>query len=109
VTSPLRGVVDDATQPRSASTTADGGGRRCEGPGCPNPAPDRFRSITCQHRWHAADEKAARPTVVVLSPGLVQLDPALPDDIALPSPLATAWRHLDHALDHYIDRQLLAA
>jgi len=47
--------------------------------------------------------------VVVLSPGLVQLDPALPDDIALPSPLATAWRHLDHALDHYIDRQLLAA
>ena len=45
----------------------------------------------------------------VLAPGLVQLDPALPDSIARRSPLAAAWRNLDHALDDYIDRQLLAA
>ena len=45
----------------------------------------------------------------VLAPGLVQLDPALPDDIASRSPLATAWRQLDRALDDYIGRQLLAA
>ncbi|MGH9057304.1 MAG: hypothetical protein ACRDYY_15815 [Acidimicrobiales bacterium] len=45
----------------------------------------------------------------VLAPGLVQLDPALPDDLARRSPLATAWRHLDRALEDYVDRQLLAA
>jgi hypothetical protein len=45
----------------------------------------------------------------VLTPGLVQLDPALPPAIAQRSPLATAWRHLDHALDNYISSQLVAA
>ena len=45
----------------------------------------------------------------VLTPGLVQLDPTLPPAIARRSPLATAWRHLDHALDDYISSQLVAA
>jgi hypothetical protein len=45
----------------------------------------------------------------VLTPGLVQLDPALPDAIARRSPVATAWRHLDQALDNYISSQLVAA
>jgi hypothetical protein len=45
----------------------------------------------------------------VLAPGLVQLDPALPAELAARSPLATAWRRLDHALDDYIGCQLAAA
>ena len=45
----------------------------------------------------------------ILAPGLVQLDPALPDEITRRSPLAIAWRQLDRALDDYMDRQLLAA
>ena len=45
----------------------------------------------------------------VLAPGLVQLDPGLPDELAARSPLATAWRHLDRALDDYISGQLVAA
>jgi len=45
----------------------------------------------------------------VLAPGLVQLDPHLPPDLAARSPLATAWRRLDHALDNYISCQIAAA
>jgi hypothetical protein len=45
----------------------------------------------------------------VLAPGLVQLDPDLPADLTARSPLATAWRHLDHALDDYIGCQIAAA
>jgi hypothetical protein len=45
----------------------------------------------------------------LLTPGLVELDPRLPEDIARRSPLARAWRQLDHALDDYIDSQLVAA
>jgi len=45
----------------------------------------------------------------LLTPGLVELDPRLPDDIARRSPLARAWRQLDRALDDYIDSQLVAA
>ena len=46
----------------------------------------------------------------VLAPGLVQLNPDLvPPDIAARSPLATAWRQLDRALNHYISCQLAAA
>lgn len=45
----------------------------------------------------------------ILAPGLVQLDPALPADVAVRSPLATAWRHLDSALDDYISGQFVAA
>jgi hypothetical protein len=45
----------------------------------------------------------------VLAPGLVQLDSALPGELAARSPLATAWRRLDRALDDYISGQFLAA
>lgn len=45
----------------------------------------------------------------VLAPGLVQLDPDLPEDIAERSPLAQAWRKLDRTLDDYINHQIIAA
>ena len=45
----------------------------------------------------------------VLAPGLTDLDPALPDDVAKRSRLATAWHRLDEALNQFIDTQLLAA
>lgn len=45
----------------------------------------------------------------VLAPGLTQLDPRLPDELAKRSPLAQAWRKLDTTLDDYITHQLIAA
>ena len=45
----------------------------------------------------------------VLAPGLALLNPLLPADLAQRSPLATAWRQLDHALNDFVDAQLLAA
>jgi hypothetical protein len=45
----------------------------------------------------------------VLAPGLALLDPLLPVDLAQHSPLATAWRELDHALNNFVDAQLLVA
>jgi hypothetical protein len=45
----------------------------------------------------------------VLTPGLTDLSPALPSDIARRSPLATAWRQLDRALDQHITAGLAAA
>ena len=45
----------------------------------------------------------------VLAPGLIVLDPKLPDCLKQRSPLATAWRQLDDALDNFANRQLLAA
>lgn len=45
----------------------------------------------------------------VLAPGLILLDPKLPDDLKRRNPLATAWRQLDGALDDFTNRQLLAA
>ncbi|HET6319010.1 MAG TPA: hypothetical protein VFG86_21360, partial [Chloroflexota bacterium] len=45
----------------------------------------------------------------VLAPGLALLDPLLPHELARRSPIATAWRHLDLALNEFVDRQLLAA
>jgi hypothetical protein len=33
----------------------------------------------------------------ILGPGLTELDPRLPPELAQRSPLATAWRALDHA------------
>jgi hypothetical protein len=44
----------------------------------------------------------------VLAPGLVQLDPRLPAEVTARSPLATAWRRLDRALDDYIGCQIAA-
>ena len=37
------------------------------------------------------------------------LDPKLPDHLKRRSPLATAWRKLDGALDDFTNRKLLAA
>jgi hypothetical protein len=45
----------------------------------------------------------------VLAPGLIVLDPKLPDCLKQRSPLATAWQRLDEALDNFANRQLLAA
>ena len=45
----------------------------------------------------------------VLAPGLILLDPKLPDHLKQRNPLATAWRQLDGALDDFTKRQLLAA
>jgi hypothetical protein len=45
----------------------------------------------------------------VLTPGLRALDPRLPPSIAHRSPLATAWRKLDQALDRFIADALVAA
>ena len=45
----------------------------------------------------------------VLAPGLALVDPALPDDVARRSPLALAWRALDHALDEFAQRSMIAA
>ena len=43
----------------------------------------------------------------ILNPSLSELDPQLPDEIAERSPLARAWRALEHALDARIaDAQL---
>lgn len=45
----------------------------------------------------------------VVAPGLVQLDPHLPPDLAARSPPATAWRRVDHAIDDYLGCQIVAA
>lgn len=45
----------------------------------------------------------------VLAPGLALLDPALPQGIAERSPVATAWRRLDHTLNDWIGAQMIAA
>ena len=45
----------------------------------------------------------------VLAPGLALLDPIIPADLAQRSPLATAWRQLDLAVNHFVDGQLFAA
>jgi hypothetical protein len=45
----------------------------------------------------------------VLAPGLALLDPRVPADVAKRSPLPSAWRQLDLALNHFIDNQLRAA
>jgi hypothetical protein len=45
----------------------------------------------------------------VLAPGLAWLHPGLPEDIASRSPLAQAWRRLDHALNDFTNDQLIAA
>jgi hypothetical protein len=45
----------------------------------------------------------------MLGPGLAALDPALPKELAQRSPLALAWRTLDHELDKFITDGLAAA
>ena len=45
----------------------------------------------------------------VLAPGLAELDPRLPTDLANRSDLAHAWRQLDQRLDQFSDAALTAA
>lgn len=45
----------------------------------------------------------------VLTPGLIALDPNLPESIAARHPLATAWRRFDRALDDFTQEGLTAA
>jgi hypothetical protein len=45
----------------------------------------------------------------VLAPGLATLNPQLPTDLTTRSPLATAWRSLEHNLDQFINDGLTAA
>lgn len=45
----------------------------------------------------------------VLTPGLTLLDPALPPEITPRSPLATAWRQLEKALERFAHDALVAA
>jgi hypothetical protein len=45
----------------------------------------------------------------VLTPGLATLDPRLPAELSRRTPLASAWRHLDHSLDQFINDGLTAA
>ena len=45
----------------------------------------------------------------VLAPGLTALDPQLPDDLAVASPIAVAWRRLDRTLDQFMESAFVAA
>ena len=45
----------------------------------------------------------------IVNPSLAQLDPHLPADIAKRTPLATAWRALEHAIDDTIKQAAIAA
>ena len=45
----------------------------------------------------------------VLAPGLAALDPRLPPELVRRSPLATAWRQFDCALNNFISEALTTA
>jgi hypothetical protein len=45
----------------------------------------------------------------VIAPGLVVLDPALPERITARHPLATAWRRFERAFDDFTHKELIAA
>ena len=45
----------------------------------------------------------------LLGPGLAALDSGLPSELAKRSPLATAWRQLNKAIDEFVDDGLTAA
>ena len=45
----------------------------------------------------------------VLAPGLAELDPRLPKDLAHRSDLAHAWRQLDRSLNQFTNAALTAA
>jgi hypothetical protein len=45
----------------------------------------------------------------ILAPGLAALDSRLPAELARRSPLATAWRQFDCALDNFISEALTTA
>ena len=45
----------------------------------------------------------------VLAPGLSVLDPRLPQEVVVRSPLTMAWRSFERTLDDYIQARLIAA
>jgi Mn-dependent DtxR family transcriptional regulator len=45
----------------------------------------------------------------IVNPSLAELDPQLPADIAKRTPIATAWRAFEHALDDKIQTAAIAA
>jgi len=45
----------------------------------------------------------------ILTPGLVVLDPQLPQPLRTRHPLSMAWRRLEHALDDFVHKGLIAA
>jgi hypothetical protein len=45
----------------------------------------------------------------IVNPALAELDPTLPPEVANPTPLATAWRAFEHALDDKIRQAAIAA
>jgi hypothetical protein len=45
----------------------------------------------------------------ILAPGLALLSPDLPTDVRTRSPVATAWRKFDSALESWLEEQLIAA
>jgi len=47
--------------------------------------------------------------VRIVNPSLAELDPHLPPTIANHSPIASAWRAFEHALDHKIKQAAIAA
>jgi len=74
-----------------------------------------IRRVKKKHRY-ALTPEGRRVAVLftktygrVLAPGLALLDPALPEDISRRSPLASAWRGLQRALDDFTQRSLVAA
>jgi hypothetical protein len=67
-----------------------------------------IQRIPRSHRYEVTD-KGHRLAVFltktytrIVNPSLAELDPALPDEIADRSPLATAWRAFERALQHVI-------
>ena len=45
----------------------------------------------------------------IVNPSLAELDPALPNEIAARSPLATSWRALERAIEDKIRQAAIAA
>lgn len=47
--------------------------------------------------------------VRILNPGLAELDPKLPEEIAKQSDIARTWRAFEHAIDRLIKQAAIAA
>jgi hypothetical protein len=70
------------------------------------------RRVTPRHPDIYLGRPLGPPTRIyrrVLAPGLAELDPRLPKDLAHRSDLAHAWRQLDRSLNQFTDKALAAA
>jgi hypothetical protein len=76
---------------------------------------DLIERIPHTHRYHLTVRGRAVAVLFtkaygrVLGPGLAILESGLPGELARRSPLATAWRQLNKAIDAFIDDELAAA